>query len=266
MGGRFIGKLGRKAPRRDARTLQLANYVDHGVLPHVPPKFDWNRAVKTWPVMLNDRLGDCTCACTGHVIQCWTANAGQEVILPDDDILRLYEAVSGYDPATGTNDDGAVELDVLNYWRQNGVAGHKIGAYVALEPMNHDHLRIATFLFGAVYTGIALPETIQMQDVWAVPPEGPNGAGAPGSLGGHAVPITGYDALGVTCVTWGRLQRMTWGFVDEYMEEAYCLLSAADWFGGGKVAPSGFDIAALQDDLVALQSPTPPHPWPVAQP
>jgi hypothetical protein len=265
MGGKFIGKLGRKAPRRDSRTLQLANYVDHGVLPQVPPKFDWGRAVDKWPVMLNDRLGDCTCAAVGHTLQCWSANVGQEVILPDDEILHLYEAVSGYDPATGANDDGAVELDVLNYWRQTGVAGHKIAAYVALEPGNHDHMRIATFLFGAVYTGIALPQTIQGQEVWSVPPEGLTGAGAPGSLGGHAVPIIGYDAAGLLCVTWGYIQRLTYGFWAAYGEEAYGILSP-DWTTGAKRAPNGFDITALQDDLVALQSPLPPTPWPVAQP
>jgi hypothetical protein len=265
MGGKFIGKLGRKAPRRDSRTLQLANYVDHGVLPHVPPQFDWSRAVTKWPVMLNDRLGCCTCAAVGHTVQCWTANAGQEVVLPDDEILKLYEAVSGYDPATGANDDGAVELDVLNRWRQTGVAGHQIAAYVALEPGNHDHMRIATFLFGAVYTGIALPETIQGQSVWAVPPEGPNGAGAPGSLGGHAVPVVGYDANGYTCITWGYEQRLTYGFADMYMEESYALISS-DWVSGSRRAPSGFDLVALQDDLAALQSPMPPTPWPVAQP
>jgi hypothetical protein len=265
MGGRFIGKLGRKPARRDPRTLQLANYVDHGILPSVPGHFNWGRAVDNWPVMLNDRLGDCTCACVGHTIQCWTANAGQEVILPDDEILHLYEAVSGYDPATGANDDGAVELDVLNYWRQTGVAGHQIAAYVALEPGNHDHMRIATFLFGAVYTGIALPQTIQGQEVWSVPPEGPNGAGAPGSLGGHAVPVVGYDASGYTCITWGYEQRLTYGFADTYMEESYAIISP-EWVTQGKRAPSGFDLVALQNDLAALQSPMPPTPWPVAQP
>jgi hypothetical protein len=265
MGGKVIGKLGRKPPRRDPRTLQLANYVDHGVLPQVPPKFDWGRAVDNWPVMLNDRLGDCTCAAVGHTVQCWTANAGQEVVLPDDEILKLYEAVSGYDPATGTNDDGAVELDVLNRWRQTGVAGHQIAAYVALEPGNFDHIRIATFLFGAVYTGIALPQTIQGQEVWSVPPQGPTGDGEPGSLGGHAVPVIGYDAAGVWCVTWGFVQRMTYSFIATYMEEAYAILSP-DWTTGSKRAPNGFDMAALQDDLVELQSPLPPTPWPVAQP
>ena len=45
-------------------------------------------------------------------------------------------------------------------------------------------------------------------------------------------------------VTWGRLQRMTWGFWDRYCDEAYCALST-DFVERGR-APNGFDLEALQ--------------------
>ena len=82
----------------------------------------------------NDRLGDCTCAAAAHLIQDWTSNNSGEVTLADPDILKAYEAVSGYDPDTHTNDNGAVETDVLNYWRHTGIGGRNIHAYVSLEP------------------------------------------------------------------------------------------------------------------------------------
>ena len=51
-------------------------------------------------------------------------------------------------------------------------------------------------------------------------------------------------------VTWGRLQRMTWGFWDRYCEEAYCALST-DFVEHGR-APNGFDLEALQAELALV--------------
>ena len=60
-------------------------------------------------------------------------NAGKKMATPSDkQVVAAYSAITGYNPSTGANDNGAVEIDVLNYWRQTGIAGHKIGAYVAL--------------------------------------------------------------------------------------------------------------------------------------
>jgi len=45
---------------------------------------------------------------------------------------------------------------------------------------------------------------------------------------------------------------MSWQFYDAYMDEAFAVLSA-DWISAkvGK-APSGFNMAALQQDLTAV--------------
>ncbi len=161
-------------------------------------------------MMANDRIGDCTIAAAGHCIEEWTTDAGSPVIVPDPEIIAAYSAVSGYDPATGRPDGGANELDALNYWRQTGIGGHQIRAYVALEPGNHEHVRDAVAIFGNCYIGLAMPVTAQTQRVWSVPPNGAVGPGAPGSWGGHAVPVVAYNARELTVVTWGALKRMTW--------------------------------------------------------
>ena len=50
----------------------------------------------------------------------------------------------------------------------------------------------AIWLFGGAYIGVELPVTAQKQDVWDVPANpGPNDE--PGSWGGHAVYLVGYD-------------------------------------------------------------------------
>ncbi len=243
-------KLGKTAPFHDPRTLQLANYLRPAVLPPPPPQQDWATKVSTWPMMLNDSIGDCTIAAAGHCIEEWTAIAGGAVIVPDASILAAYSAVSGYDPNTGQHDVGANEVKVLNYWRKNGIGGHKILAYAALEPGNLDHVRDSVVIFGNCYIGLALPASAQTQAIWSVPPGGATGQGAPGSWGGHAVPVVGYDPLGLIVVTWGALKRMTWGFWGAYCDEAYALLST-DFLSGGK-APDGLDLPALQQDLSAV--------------
>lgn len=248
-GGQKI-KLGKAPARHDSRTLQLAKYIPAAKLPAPPAKEDFEKKVKSWPMMLNDKLGDCTCACVGHMIEQWTTySAAQATVLPDGTIEQLYEAVSGYNPNDPNSDKGAVILDVLNYWRQSGVAGDKIMAYASLEPQNHDQVRESVELFGNCYLGVQLPITAQNQTVWAVPPGGPVGPGAPGSWGGHAIPIVAYDHRGVTVVTWGALKRVTWQFLDTYCDEAYAVLDG-DWINNvTELTPDQFDLATLQNDL-----------------
>jgi hypothetical protein len=205
-------------------------------------------------MMLNDRLGDCTCAAAGHMILEWTTNAGDPFVPRDQQIVAAYSAIAGYDPATGANDNGAVVLDVLNYWRKQGIADHKITAFVGLELKNHNDLRDATYLFENTYLGVLLPRTAQGQKVWSVPTGGPTGQGAPGSWGGHAVPVVAYDERGVTVVTWGSLLRMTWTFYDTYCDEAFAVLSEDIINQATKKAPGGFDFEALRSDLQVLDS------------
>jgi hypothetical protein len=243
--------LGKQRPRHDPRTLQLADYLDTTKLPPAPKSCDWGAKIPSdgWGMMLTDKIGDCTCAAAAHLIQDWTSNDDTEVTLSDGDVLKAYEAVSGYDPKTGDNDNGAVEIDVLNYWRKKGIGRHKFDAYVALEPKNHEHIRDSIHLFGGCYVGFALPISAQTQRTWTVPPGGTTGHGAPGSWGGHAVILTGYNSRRVTCITWGEEKQMTWGFLDAYCDEAYALLSIDDWLHGDRKAPNGLDLVTLRSDL-----------------
>lgn len=247
-------KLGKKPAVHDKRTLQLANYLKIAQLPPIPASYSWATDVKSpWGMMANDRLGDCTCAAAGHLILEWTSDNNAPVVPTDQQIIDAYSAITGYNPQTGANDNGAVETDVLNYWRQTGIAGHQIGAYAALEPKNHTHVQATTWLFGGVYLGMSLPLSAQSQTVWSVPPGGATGDGAPGSWGGHAVPVVAYDADGLTVVTWGELLTMTWSFLDTYCEESYAIISP-DFVNGTKPSPGGFDLASLQDDLKDVTS------------
>lgn len=234
-------KLGALAPKRDVRTLQFAKYLDDAVaLPTVPPNYDFTKAVTSWPMYGNDHLGDCTCAAAGHMVQAWSAAVGSPKTLADADVEAAYWAL-------GAQDTGRYEIDVLNYWRNTGIGGDRIAAYVQLDPKNAAHMRAAIYLFGGVYVGIALPVSAQTQVVWRVA-SGANSA--PGSWGGHAVPFHAYSQSTFTCVTWGHTLRLTVAFNARYTDEAYAILSP-DFFVAGR-SPAGFDAATLQADLAAL--------------
>ena len=101
-----------------------------------------------------------------------------------DLVMLSTHAITGYNPKTGANDNGAVEIDVLNYWRQSGIAGHKIAAYMALEPSNHTHIMDSVYIFEGCYIGLQLPVSAQDQvknhQPWSVPPGGAIGDGKPG--------------------------------------------------------------------------------------
>lgn len=242
-------RLGKLTAVHDPRTLMLADYLDTQALPAIPAQYQYakNIGAKGWGMMVNDKIGDCTCAAAGHLIMEWTDDNNALFTPTDQQIVSAYSAITGYNPATGKDDNGAVETEVLNYWRKTGIAGHQILAYAALEPKNHNHIMASVFLFGGCYIGMALPISAQTQKTWSVPPGGATGKGAPGSWGGHAVPVVGYDSHGLTVITWGATKKMTWSFWDAYCDESYAIISSD--FVGTKQAPNGFDLAALQNDL-----------------
>jgi len=249
-------KLGKRPPKRDARTLRLARYLGAG-LAAPPSMIDWTAGLTAWGMMLNDQLGDCTIAAVGHAVQAWTACEGSELTVPDWAVLDYYEAWDGYIAGDPASDQGGVEVDVLNQWRQYGFGLRKnrqgdcsLYAYCDPEPGNVAHVKQAISLFGGVYIGVALPLSAQGQAVWDVVGDGCTGNSAPGSWGGHAVWVPKYTPSRLTCVTWGGLQDMTWAFWKAYVDESHALLSPQ--FLKNSEAPSGFNLAALQADLALV--------------
>ena len=196
-------------------------------------------------------MGDCTCAAVGHAIQTWTANAGEQFIPSDNTILQLYEKSCGYDPNNPATDQGGVETTVLGYWKSNPVAGHALDAFASVDPHNVVEIKQAVVCMGVVYIGVALPISAQTQDVWDVTDPHLQGDSAPGSWGGHAVVVVGYNSRGPLVITWGKVLQMTWAFWLAYCDEAYALLSK-DWLAKNGVSPSGFNYAQLEADMAAL--------------
>jgi len=217
-----------------------------------PPYFrvDWSRKlnVAALGTMLNTTLGDCTCASKGHDIQLWSAWTGTQAIIPDADILKMYETISGYD-GTPATDRGATILSALNYWKLNGISGHQLAGYAPTEAGNVDHVRAAIWYFGNCDVGLMLPKTCLAQGIWRL--VSTTGDGAPGSAGGHDINIVGYDdhAGLFTFVTWGHLKQMSYKFFEAYNDEGWALASS-DWIlNSNHLTPSDIPWDQLLADL-----------------
>jgi len=224
-------------------------------LPAPPPSVDYGAKVSVWPVYYNDQYDDCACAAAAHMIQSWTANAGDEFTPPCPTVLSFYEHFVGT-PPPATN-GGCAMLSVLRYWRRVGLDEHKVTAFASIELQNQTEAQNAIYLLGGIYIGINLPNTVvptganYLEIPWVVPQGGPVGDAAPNQNNGHCIPAVGYDATNLYVVTWGAVKSMSWEFYDAYADESFALVSS-DFVDLAKPDPVGFSLTQLLSDLKEL--------------
>lgn len=245
-------RLGRRAPRIDARTLRLGTYLTAGQLPAAPAAYDSGTKVTDWKMFANDVLGDCTCAGILHMLMLWNSQDGPMLQFSDTDAVQLYSQLCGYVPGKPETDQGGIELDILNAWRKSPILGHSLQAYVTVNPKNWAHVKLAHWLFGTLYLGISLPLSAQNEEVWK------DTSGTPGTWGGHCVVSSAYEDRAncladdtLTVITWGEPKKMTRQWLAKYCDELYAPLSPT-WLGTDGMAPNGFDGAQLAADLGRL--------------
>ena len=245
--------LGKLPKRSDPTVRKFLPFVNELALPAAPPARDWLAGLPpNSGVLGNDTVGDCTTAAGLHLIQIWTAGQGNIATVTTQQALAAYSAVSGYTPSTPTSDRGASLLDVMNYWRDPGLAGHEITTFFEVDHTNHDVVKIAINLFGGLYVGVQLPLAAQdLSKPWTGVSGSLTGANAYGSWGGHCVAAGRYDRDQLGLVTWGVKQPCDWLWWDHYVDECWAVLSP-DWVNTGLVAPNGFDIERLTTALGAV--------------
>ncbi len=94
------------------------------VLPKPPEVIDNTVYVKQpWSMYLNDRYGCCVFASSSHRRVTQGAMTGQQITIPDDEVLRAYSAVTGFDPNNSNTDNGAIMVDAANWERHNALGG-----------------------------------------------------------------------------------------------------------------------------------------------
>lgn len=238
-------KLGKLPAIHDARTLHLENYY---TFPDPPEETIWSNKVKDYEMLGNDTAGNCGPVAGLHQIQTWTANAQNEVRFTTQQAIELYSQFTGYNPASGLNDSGIVLLKMLTYWRKYGFYGHKIGAFMSVNPRNLRMVRIAINEFGGTINGYNLPISAQNQPRWDISASF-NGDGAPGSWGGHCtIHVDALNNGDFNNVTWGTLIPSSEKFVMVYCDEMYVLLSE-DFINDKKMSPSNFNWDKMVEDL-----------------
>lgn len=245
-------KLGKLAPKYHPKTLLLSKYVLADAPPPPPAKVFWEYKFDPSKIGMqaNDRIGNCTCAAVAHYITLATAHTGKPVVPEVGDVIEMYSNITGYNPITGANDNGAAITDVLNYWQTKGLAGHKILAWAKLDYTNPLSLKRGIYIFGANDVGVQLPESAQEQfgrgENWEVIPNSP-------IEGGHCVLQSGFGAEGSNYQTWGKGDQKAsneWSAL--YLDEAYCVITS-EWLNNATgLAPNQLNMDALVADLKEL--------------
>jgi hypothetical protein len=222
-------KLGRSR-RSEEPKLDIRDFVDVEKAKAWPVAekgtVDYATLVSSWPIFLNDRLGDCTCAGAAHAEQVFAAMAGLPFTVTDTDVQRMYEA-SGYKPGEPETDQGWTLEAAANYLQTVGLQGKPnivISAGVSLG--DEDAQQVALELFGVLYEGMECPqsalEQAQKGEPWTV---------VQGSevAGGHCI-IRPKSILGKTGyhVSWGALIPATDEFDKTYIDELMVFVPT-DW-------------------------------------
>lgn len=282
-------KLGRKPNSGKPRVYLTAGHVPTHYTP--PPTLDRYSAISadSWgmdgngpdptnPPDVPDGAGDCTIADVDHETKLVEVAAGNaEVSSTATEALAGYSAVTGFNPADPSTDQGAEMQDVRSYWQKTGFrlggTTHKILLFAELHQQDTDLIKWALDQFGAIGLGINFPVSAMDQF----------NAGEPWDVvkdaqieGGHAIALVGYDTDFWYVVTWGQVQKVTPKFFAEYVGEAWAALTAefVNSITGedplrGTLYDLGSQFAAVtgKANPVPAPAPTPrPEPTPVPDP
>jgi hypothetical protein len=228
-----------------------------------PPAEDYTKGMpKDLGIMLNGKLGDCTCAAFYHALQVWSfnASAGKTMVTqPDNDVELLYEKACGYNPKVKGEGPGGNEQTVLTYILKNGAPcgpdgtqQQKIAAFVEVDRSNLDNVKRTIADCGVCYIGFNVPAYLMPANapppaVWDVEPHANNK-----SVGGHAVVLAGYDANGARVISWGLYYTMTWAFFAKFVDEAYAIADVA-WTNAKKTTPGGLTLQQLENAMTSLK-------------
>jgi hypothetical protein len=201
----------------------------------------------------NDTIGICGPAGLMHWGQTATAYTDTPLKPTLAQTVKVYTAVTGYDPnaALDTNGnnptDQGTNLQVLLDWAmQNGIPMMdkngkevllEIVAYAALDIRSTAQMRYAAFLCGTLL-GINLPQSA-MDDLsnWLWIASSP-------VIGGHCVNDEGEGSAGGHIQTWAKNVPFTWQFMLNTLEEGWLVVPKL-WVNNQTKAPSGLDLDGL---------------------
>lgn len=240
-------KLGKRAALIPAGVHDLTYYAA-GPLPKAPASVAVPD-VADWGMLGNDRVGDCGVAGLEHGFMIDAAITHRAEPEASD-----QQAVDYYFAYTGGQDSGVVLSQYLAYVRRKGYYGHSIKAFAPVAVHDVPTLHTAIDLFGFAYTGIAVTQAMmdafQAGQPWT--PESLQGQ----VIGGHCIPLAGYDSQHIYAITWGRVQPIAYPAWHYMSDEAWAVITGE--FVARNGDGRGIALSALEADLNRLDlSPDP---------
>jgi hypothetical protein len=198
-----------------------------------------------WGMDGNDTYGDCGVAAKNHGDMATDAVLNYPETIPANDQIVQY-----YLTYTGGQDTGVVLAAFLAYVQKNGFFGHTLEAYAPVGVHDIPTLQFAIDAFDYAYTGITVTEA--MQDAFSNGEEWDVGQLNSPVAGGHCVPLVGYDSQYLYCITWGKVQPITYPMWHYISSEAWALISGE--FVAKNSDGRGINLAALKADLPKVRT------------
>lgn len=221
---------------------------------------DYGSAITSWPMDLNDSLGDCGIAGADHGQMAWNQYAtGSHQSWGDEIIEQVYSAVGGYVPGDPSTDNGIVLQDMLDYWRKTGVmladgTVDKIAFFGAMRPGSWNRARrvLGIRTFGGLYKGYNLPESAEQAfpGDWVLVPGSP-------AAGGHCTWQTAeyHTTDEGRDISWGQPVKVQKAFMMASLEEVW-VIGSHDFVEVNGRNPSGIDLEGMNEALSALTGQT----------
>lgn len=197
-----------------------------------------------YPILANDRIGDCTIAGLVHLREADNTLTGKRDFIPDE-----KEAEDRYFVLTGGEDTGLVIANLLHEDYTAGNFHTKNAGYApASNPRDLLLIRQIVYTFGGGYAGILCPNSAQDQfangEPWSYVGER--------AEDGHCIVLLGWTAKGnLLAATWGGIVEIEPSFIAHYFQEVYAVIGNEFKERGGD--GRGVDFASLQADLALVR-------------
>lgn len=250
-------QYGRKPKTPDARDFLLADHLP-ATLPSIPADhWGHGNTYANWRMNGNgpaqkgegipsswtaakEGAGDCVEAAQVNELKVLLTDAGMKpgeaetLIGAGETALELYKAITGYDPVTGSGDEGTEIRDRLKYMQKTGLKDtkgdvHKIGIFAAVDPQNLEQLLFAAYHFDAVPLGVAVTraneEAFSSAEAAGQTPVWDYDASSPVE-GLHCIPLIGRpDSEHLAVPNWALKTFLTESYREKQVQEGWCYLS-----------------------------------------
>lgn len=268
---------GMKLPSAHAPMLRLSSYLDKVTLPPMMPTVDWSAPAMSviQNVEGNDSIGDCVLAEEAHFIGVVTGNAGTLYSYSQAQTIAAYSAITGYNPANPSSDQGTDPTVCMNYFTQNAYAdGTKLDGWVSVDATSISEVQFAIGGLGNLKIWLSLPDAYinpfpsSSGFLWGTGTPNPQQGHCIGSPAYNSPRIVGSNSQGVQVMSWGLVGTMTWAGLAQLCVPAagggLAVRLTRDWMNKANGnTPSGFAYADLVSDVnkfFGANIPAPPGP------